>query len=587
MAKPEQETDATQHLVGLRDDNPSEIDLIGVDRLVDAIESTITHTELDPVTVGVNAPWGGGKTTVLELLRARLAEHDDIVVVFVSPWEYDSTTDPRTALIEAVLDELDRYAEEKSGFERFRGVLTQLHERVDIAKSVKLAAKSALTLTLPTLDQLIGVVRDEKTREVTQRGDRPDLQGFREKFSELLDPGDGEAEGSAVIRRVVVLVDDLDRALPDAVVESLEAIKLFLSVKKMAFVIAADEQNVADSIQRRHDRSGQPITGSLYLEKIVQIPFRVPAPTRQRTTEYLALLMLAHTTDVAELRAVLDDTRDSGETLAARLAGHTEDTHLVALAEQLGPVLYHQTRGNPRRLKRFLNAFWVRSAQASASGVELAADVYAKMMVAEMLYPDLFATLLGWLATDELNARVAEIEDGEGDHAAHVSEWGQMPPSLEGADLAGYLHLATSLRGDTVIDSGLAAELRDIAEQLMSTSDATHLGAVEAARVLDVHEKAAVGRHLAALLRQNDEPTRQLQLCRGIAAVTGDDAAATTVATELRLADVTKLAPAVPVALAGTGDLNPAIRGMLLGWSENPAAPRDLRESAADVLENH
>lgn len=587
MTKPKQEQDPTRHLAGLRDDNPSETDLIGVDRLVDAIESTITHPELDPVTVGVNAPWGGGKTTVLELLRARLEKHEDIVVVFVSPWEYDSTTDPRTALIEAVLEELDRYAKEKTGFDRFREVLTQLHERVDIAKSVKLAAKSALTLTLPTLDQLMGVVRHEDTREVTRRGDRSDLQGFREKFSELLDPGEDETDGSAGIRRVVVLVDDLDRALPDAVVESLEAIKLFLSVKKMAFVIAADEQNVADSIQQRLDRSGQPITGTLYLEKIVQIPFRVPAPTRQRTTEYLALLMLAHTTDAAELRAVLDGTRDSGETLAARLASHTEETGLVALAEQLGPVLYRQTGGNPRRLKRFLNAFWVRSAQASASGVELAPDVYAKMMVAEMLYPDLFATLLGWLATDELDARVAEIEDGEGDHATHVHEWGQMPPSLAGADLAGYLHLATSLRGDTVIDSGLAAELRDIAERLVSTSDATHLGAVEAARDLDTHESAAVGRHLAALLRQNDDPTRQLQLCRGIAAVTSDDATATTIATELRLADITKLAPAVPVALAGTGDLNAAIRDLLIEWSDDPAAPPDLRESAADILENH
>lgn len=578
--------DPPQHLAGLRDDNPSEIDLIGVDRLVDAIEATITHPDLDPVTVGVNAPWGGGKTTVLELLRSRLAKHEDIVVVFVSPWEYDATTDPRTALIEAVLDELDRYAKEKTGFEKFRGLLGQLHERVDVAKSVKLAAKSALTLTLPSLDQLMGVVRDKETLKVTERGDRADLQGFRDKFSQLLDPGDGDAAGAAGIRRVVVLVDDLDRALPDAVVESLEAIKLFLSVKKMAFVIAADEQNVADSIQRRLDRSGQPITGSLYLEKIVQIPFRVPAPTRQRTTEYLALLMLAHTADVSALRAVLDDTRDSGETLAARLADHVADTGLVALAEQLGPVLYHQTGGNPRRLKRFLNAFWVRSAQASASGVELAPDVYAKMMVAEMLYPDLFASLLGWLATDELEVRVVEIEQGDGDHAAHVGEWGRMPPTLEGSDLAGYLHLATSLRGDTLIDSGLPADLRDVAERLMSASDATHLGAVDDARELDVHEKTAVGRHLAALVRQIDDPGRQRNLCRGIAAVTDDDAAAATVATELRLADVTRLAPAVPVALAGTGDLNPAIRGLLVEWQDDPAAPNDLRQSAADIVEN-
>ena len=39
------------------------------------------------------------------------------------------------------------------------------------------------------------------------------------------------------IERVVVLVDDLDRCLPDAIVAALEATKLVLSVPKMAFVM--------------------------------------------------------------------------------------------------------------------------------------------------------------------------------------------------------------------------------------------------------------------------------------------------------------------------------------------------------------
>lgn len=57
----------------------------------------------------------------------------------------------------------------------------------------------------------------------------------------------------------MVLVDDLDRSLPDTVVETPEAIKLFLSVKKMAFVFAADEENVASAIGRRLAARGQPM----------------------------------------------------------------------------------------------------------------------------------------------------------------------------------------------------------------------------------------------------------------------------------------------------------------------------------------
>jgi ABC-type taurine transport system ATPase subunit len=50
----------------LRDDNPSEIDLLGFEDVVDLVEEIVTRPDLDPVTVGVNAPWGGGKTTVLQ-----------------------------------------------------------------------------------------------------------------------------------------------------------------------------------------------------------------------------------------------------------------------------------------------------------------------------------------------------------------------------------------------------------------------------------------------------------------------------------------------------------------------------------------
>ena len=72
----------------LRDDNPSEVDLLGFEDVVDVLESIVTRADLDPVTVGVNAPWGGGKTTVLQLLKRRLDAREDIFCLLVSPWEY-------------------------------------------------------------------------------------------------------------------------------------------------------------------------------------------------------------------------------------------------------------------------------------------------------------------------------------------------------------------------------------------------------------------------------------------------------------------------------------------------------------------
>lgn len=71
----------------LRDDNPSKVDLLGFEDVVDVVESIVTRADLDPVTVGVNAPWGGGKTTVLQLLKRRLDAREDAFCLLVSPWE--------------------------------------------------------------------------------------------------------------------------------------------------------------------------------------------------------------------------------------------------------------------------------------------------------------------------------------------------------------------------------------------------------------------------------------------------------------------------------------------------------------------
>ena len=563
----------------LRDDNPSSVDLIGIDDLVDAVVSTVTHPNLDPVTVGVNAPWGGGKTTVLQLLHQELKQRSGVVVIFVSPWEYDATTDPKTALIEEVLAALRTLTDEGKNDGRFNRVaakLDELRKRVDVTKAAKLAAKSALTLTLPDIGELLGVVKTEEGERV---GVPVSLQGFREEFAELVSD-----EQLGDVERVVVLVDDLDRALPDTVVESLEAIKLFLSVKKMAFVIAADERNVANSIRQHLQAVGQRTDADKYLEKIIQIPFRVPAPTLQGTEEYLGLLLIADTHDPAEVRQALDSTRGQDGTLAQRLSGSVDGVaEQLDLAQELGPILYRHTQGNPRRVKRFLNAYWIRSALAAARGVELAPGAYAKLMVAEFLLPDLFAQMLAWLATGELDAKIAEIEEGEGEHAEHVLQWGAIEPSLRDDDLAGYLNLAASLRGETVIDSSLDPELRALTERLLSRVDATHKQAVKDLTALDPMQTSAIGRHVATLLRRQDGTEAQKVASRAASACGRDEAAAATVAAELKLADLDRVEPSVPYGLM-THKPAQAVIDLIRDWTTADEAPDELKKAAADAL---
>lgn len=570
----------------LRDDNPSKIDLLGFEDVVDVLEAIVTRPDLDPVTVGVNAPWGGGKTTVLHLLKQRLDTHDDVFCLLVSPWEYDNKTDPTTSLIDEVLGGLQKMLEDSQEFKDSLGVkakslLRRLRRRVKFAKAMKLAASAVLTTTLPGVGSLIDLFDDDAKTDDDDAPPDPTLQGFRRQFEELM-----ESEDLKPLQRVVVLVDDLDRSLPDTVVETLEAIKLFLSVKKMAFVIAADEDNVANAIGRRLATTGQPITSRLYLEKIVQVPVRVPALSKEQTEEYLALLMLADLENVDEALLKIKASRPSAcERLVERLGDSlpTDRRAQVHLAQRLAPLLHRHTSGNPRRLKRFLNAFWLRSSFASARGVELHLDAHAKLMLAELHYPDLFGQLLSWLSAGTVAEKVKEIEDGKGDLGAGVRAWGELPPSLSGEDLAKYLLLAASLRGESIEEAALPPDLKDIAGQLSSTSDVTRKGACKAAVKLDSAHQVTLVRYLSISLRQQRSVETQKALALSIADLRKAPGAAATAVEELRHMQQATITVAVPIAL-GAGRDSEEFKTLLRDWRDSPEVSDMTRRAASEAL---
>ena len=77
----------------LWDDNPSSVDLLGFDAVVAPVRASIAMPDLDPLTIGVHGPWGGGKSTILGLIASDLAKDKTNVVVRTNPWEFDEQED--------------------------------------------------------------------------------------------------------------------------------------------------------------------------------------------------------------------------------------------------------------------------------------------------------------------------------------------------------------------------------------------------------------------------------------------------------------------------------------------------------------
>jgi hypothetical protein len=82
--------------------------------------------------------------------------------------------------------------------------------------------------------------------------------------------------------RVFLFIDDLDRCPPDKVVEVLEATQLLVKSKLFVVVIAMDVRYITRALEQKYKgilvRKGDP-SGLDYIEKIIQIPYRIPPVT--------------------------------------------------------------------------------------------------------------------------------------------------------------------------------------------------------------------------------------------------------------------------------------------------------------------
>jgi len=554
---------------GLWSDEPTKDDLLSFDAVAGTVVDAVLDNALDPLAIGVSGAWGSGKTTILRLIEAdldgrQLPDEQKILVVRTDPWRYDPSIGAKETLIGEVLTALAGEVKDSEGTAgKARKLLTKLRNRVDWSKAIQVAAKASLALQLPSVDDLTSLVKKggDNSKEPESRG----LAEFHAEFEELMD-----SKELKHLVRVVILVDDLDRCLYPTVVDTLETIRLFLAVPKMAFVIAADEKRVADALRERFPNGstneqapdGQPEhPADLYLHKIVQTTVPLPALSRFDTETYIVLLQLKARLEEAQLALYV-------ERCAAlrREAGHLDDLPAVntgldisaelTLASRLTPILYEKLRGNPRRIKRFLNDLRVRQSIASRRGITLDADIVAKLMVLEVLLSDDFAKVLEWLAKGELREQIRALETAAGrpprqeDHqdtepaetaadsarpkprakssakttnqepissfSDELIRWAKLTPTeLSGEDLAPYLFLAASFSGKPLLDESLPPRLRDIAAKLVSSIRAQQKAVTEDdIAALTESDAEVLIRHLALAAR--DRPTEQQAAMLGI-----------------------------------------------------------------------
>ncbi|WP_367898803.1 Qat anti-phage system ATPase QatA [Leptospira sp. WS58.C1] len=518
-------------------DSETDIDLLNNEAIAKTIIDLISERTEQPVTIGIHGDWGAGKSSILEMIDSYLKETPDIICIKFNGWRFQGFEDAKIALIEGIVSDL---IEKRSLMTKAGDLVKEIFQKINWLKIAKKAGGLAFSAYtgLPTFEQInsikqgiqnlidnpqnttLKLASNELSKiELLSKAEGKNLikeySEFQKKFDELLD--------KAEVKQLVVLIDDLDRCLPETAIEILEAIRLFLFTRKTAFIVAADEAMIEYAVRKHFPDLPESSTSQTYarkyLEKLIQIPFRIPALGEPETKIYVKLLLIGAEIgdNSTEFRALVKYARE--KLIRPWIAGSLETTEIqqilqdkypkvqsaLFLSDQIGPILSSGAKGNPRQIKRFLNTLILRNKTANARGFaeDIELPILAKLMLAERFIPNFFDQIAS-LAASSAQGRCIElhhlethlnnpsdkskpkkksvasyVEDigaKENDsqqllewkNSATIREWAKVQPFIGEKDLRPYLFIAKD-RKDYFGTNSALGHLITLAEKLLES----------------------------------------------------------------------------------------------------------------------
>lgn len=296
-------------------------------QVANAIEDAQNDSERQESFIfGLSAKWGEGKTTFIDGLEGKLGEA--WVRIAVNPWKY---SDNKITFLQAFLIELvSKYSGcpvKKADILQSRNETTLAWNKKSVSLWVAVAAYLALTALIAflasvhlknntnllsggvaTLAQagitfvlgtvLIPLLSRTATATVSDRTTTTLIE-FDEKLEKII-----KSYGD---KKLLIVVDDLDRISAKDAVLVLDNLRTFFDRKELCFVVSGDHSVMERHIGKELLPDGEPEErleeGRRYLKKIFNIYWRMPIPTNAEIENYISETIEAKLQDVGSTEA--------------------------------------------------------------------------------------------------------------------------------------------------------------------------------------------------------------------------------------------------------------------------------------------
>lgn len=245
--------------------------------------------------VGLYGGWGTGKTSILNLVK-KLNDNENIpltqkpLLEIFDVWPYEVSGDLSLPILfqmqqwESALE----FSTDSMYWRKVFGVLGQA--------SMDIALQKLLNIRTSDLQGYVENLKALKTYV-------DDIRQAQDAFCELASLVSKRNQD----RRLIFMIDNLDRCSPENVVRLLESVKNFLHAPNCVWVFAMDSGVVASYINHKYE--GTQMDGNSYLDKIVPEQYHIPrvsADDMNRLHRFMAMVQPPHAAGlpVIDLRKV-------------------------------------------------------------------------------------------------------------------------------------------------------------------------------------------------------------------------------------------------------------------------------------------
>ena len=262
------------------EDDPFYNDHIGREQTAKILTRFIGAIE-GPGVLAIDAPWGAGKTTFLNMWKQYL-HNEGFPVVMFNAWENDFSGNPFVSLTAELTKGISKYGE---------SVKPKVNKVKKLAKLVPSFVRvggvglSSLADAAVGAEGVVAATGANFSEQVASQVDKGLENYWSAKESEVsfkdsLQDLACTLSQARANRPLIVIIDELDRCRPTYAIELLETAKHLFSVDNIVFVLGINIVEMSHSIRALY---GSKFDAEGYLRRFIDFDYRLPEATHKLT----------------------------------------------------------------------------------------------------------------------------------------------------------------------------------------------------------------------------------------------------------------------------------------------------------------